>query len=272
MNDMKYSEYVDMYPETVIIRKEGVFYTVRGEGALVCHNFFGFKCWKTSDEIDSVSTGFVEANLPEVCNKLSEEAISYIVIVHGEITAGDSFDGNMFSEYAKGDISEIPYREPPKKKNKIDVDVLSDEEKKLCGISIKYMERLLNGRHPVNNSEIEKDSVVMDENVQRCFSFVVDILNRAVHAEKPNETEKAVAGRKKEKKGIPAVATFKPDFEDVIDRMIQDKELRMSELEAFIKPYLGELFVEEIDKIPAARISNWLLDNGYLCLFLVDKC
>ena len=46
--------------------------------------------------------------------------------------------------------------------------------------------------------------------------------------------------------------------------MIQDREVKMSEMEALVTPYLKALFEEDIKKIPTKRISNWLLDNGYL--------
>ncbi len=59
-------------------------------------------------------------------------------------------------------------------------------------------------------------------------------------------------------------ATFKSGYEEVIDKMIQNRDLKMTEMDAYIKPYLTELFEENIDKISIARISNWLLDNGYL--------
>lgn len=131
--------------------------------------------------------------------------------------------------------------------------IMSDDEKRLCQISIKYIERLLEGHHPVNNSVIENDTVLMDENVQRCFSFISDILKR-ISEEKTAKSSNT----------IPCAATFKADYKDVIDRMIQDREVKMSEMETLIRPYLKELFVEDFGKIPVARISNWLVENGYL--------
>ena len=66
-------------------------------------------------------------------------------------------------------------------------------------------------------------------------------------------------------------ATFKTDYKAVVNEMIQDREVKMSEMEALITPYLRALFVESIEKIPTARISNWLLDNGYLVSVVNEK-
>lgn len=256
MSDIKYAEYETMYPETVIIRKEGYFFTVRGLGAVICHNFFDFKCWKTSDEI--VSMGFSEPSVQKVCQKLSEQSISHLVLIKGEVVEGTSFDeNNRFNDYINTDISDIPYRESKKGKNTV-ANIVTDDEKKLCEISIKYMERLLDGHHPVNNTVIENDTILMDENVQRCFSFIVDIMKRVV-----NEPQ-SEAAELKTKKAKVCSATFKTEYKAVIDEMIQDREVKMSEMEALVTPYLKALFEEDIKKIPTKRISNWLLDNGYL--------
>lgn len=263
MSDIKYAEYETMYPETVIIRKEGYFFMVRGLGAVICHHFFDFKCWKTSDGI--VSMGFGEQSVQRVCQKLSEQSISHLVLIKGEVVEGTSFDeNNRFNDFINTDTSDIPYRESKKGKNTV-ANIVTDDEKKLCEISIKYMERLLDGHHPVNNSVIENDTILMNENVQRCFSFIVDIMKRVVGQSKVDFTE----GKTNRAKVYSA--TFKTDYKAVVNEMIQDREVKMSEMEALITPYLRALFVESIEKIPTARISNWLLDNGYLVSVVNEK-
>ena len=85
--------------------------------------------------------------------------------------------------------------------------ILKDEERNLCDISIKYMERILSGHHPVNNSVIEGDSVVQDENVKRCFAFIADVLKRVY--DQPEKQSKSKS------KGKCISATFKPEYKAV---------------------------------------------------------
>ncbi len=268
MSDLKYSEYENMYPETVIIRKEGYFYMVRGRGAIVCHHFFKYKCWKSENDV--VSTGFSENGLKMVCTKLHEESISYLVLVKGEIVEGENFnENNRFHEFDNMDLSDIPYRESNKKTketaDRTTEGFLSEEERKLCDISIKYLERLLDGRNPVNNSVIENDTVMSDANVQRCFSFIIDILKRA-HDKQEIVTKPKAMG----KKTVNRIA-LKPDSDSVIDKMIQDRDVKMTEMESLIKPFMNELFEGDVEKITTYKISNWLLDNGYLVSVKDDR-
>lgn len=137
-------------------------------------------------------------------------------------------------------------------------NIVSEDEKKLCEISIKYMERLLDGHHPVNNSIIENDTILMDENVKRCFSFVVDIMKRVINPPVSHDKKNKSSRRRVH------VATFKTNYKAVIEEMIKNREVKMSEMKGLITPYLKALFVEDIERIPSLRISNWLLDNGYL--------
>lgn len=262
MSDIPYTEYENMYPETVLIRKEGFFYMVRGESAAVIHAFFPYRGWKTSTDV--VSIGFPVGALEMVCNKLADEKISYAVIVNGEIIKGNNFEAeNRFNEFVSTDVSDIPYKAEKKKSEakREHFYTMTDEEKKLCGISITYLERLLDGHHPVNNSVIRNDTVLTDVNVQRCFTFIVDILKKvSTDVVEDEEQSKNLGADIKNNKSL----TFKGDAEAVIERMIQDKEVSISELEAIVKSYIKDLFEEEIDKITAVRISNWLVDGGYL--------
>lgn len=255
-DSISYAEYGNMYPDTVIIRKEGYFYMVRGQSAVVIHSFFSYRGWKSSS--GEIAIGFTD--LDKVCAKLSEEKITYAVFAKGEIIGGENFDSqNRFSDFLGTDTSDIPYRES-KKQKAMKSSIISDDEKKLCDVSIKYLERLLSGHNPVNNAVIEDDTILMDDNVQRCFSFIVDILGRIVA--EPEITTKPVSSETKKKE--VQILTYKPNSDEIISKMIQDREVPMVEMEGLISSYLPELFEEEVKKISATRISNWLVDKGYL--------
>ena len=133
---------------------------------------------------------------------------------------------------------------------------ITDEEKKLCKISITYLERLLEGHHPVNNSVIENDTILLDENVQRCFSFITDVLNKYIELENKQSAPKESQTNTK--------IVFKENAQDIIEEMIQQKEITVTELEQVVKSYNEKLFETEVRKISAVRVSNWLLENEYL--------
>ncbi len=272
MADMKYTDYEDMYPETVIIRREGYFYMIRGIGAVVCHGLINYKCWKTESGL--ISMGFTGNNILEkVCQKLHEESVSYLIIIRGEVIKGESFDDrNRFDEYINTDTSDIQFRKPPKrKKENINLStniipntdyILSEEEKKQCDIAIKYMERLLDGRHPVNNATLDDDTVASNENVQKCFGFILDILKRVSGVEE----------QKAEKDDeISDSSLLKSDYKEAIKRLLREEDIKMSEMESFMNAAAKDIFVVEPEKISSTRLANWLVDNGYLISVTDDK-
>jgi len=269
--DIKYTDYEDMYPDTVIIRREGYFYMVRGLGAIVCHHFFTYKCWKSGEGV--VSMGFSGGCMEKVCQKLKEESISYLVLARGEVKDGESFnEKNRFTEFINTDTSDIPYREKAKPTRARVVTTsssfLSDDERKLCDISIKYMERMISGHHPVNNSELDDDTVVSNENVQKCFGFVLDILKRV-----SSEPEKPAEYAKSAESVMPVAKKYelKPDYKDLIEQAIRDEEVRMSKMEPLMNECAKDIFVVKPEKISSTRLSNWLVDNGYLISVEDDK-
>ena len=253
---MSYAEYENMYPETVVIRKEGYFYMVRNESAAVIHAFFHYRGWKSSTGM--ISIGFSINALDSVCNKLEEESITYVVLDKGELVRGQNYeDENRFQIYSDTDVSDIPLKSTQSKEKKQEGYMLTEEEKKLCDISIKYMERLLEGHHPVNNIKIENDTILTDENVQRCFEFITNILRKVSDVSDVPEIQEKSTRKSK-------TVTFKENAQDIIEHMIVPKEVSVSELEAIIKSYNKDLFEEDVKTIQTTRISNWLVEEGYL--------
>lgn len=128
----------------------------------------------------------------------------------------------------------------------------NSKERQSCEISIKYMERLMGGRNPVNNQVIKTDTILTDSNLQKCFLFVVDILKRTLE-----EAETATA------QSITSL-TYKENIAQVIDEMVQEREVTITELNTIIQAYISAIFVEQLVKINVTKISNWLLEEGYL--------
>ena len=43
-------------------------------------------------------------------------------------------------------------------------------------IAILYLQRITEGRNPVNNMPVDEDSVINNPNVVRCMSFIKEVL------------------------------------------------------------------------------------------------
>lgn len=141
----------------------------------------------------------------------------------------------------------------------ISVPLLNEHEKKLNTISITYLERMLEGIHPVYNTSIPADSVLSDDNVKRCFEFVIDVLKKAGDLEVPSE----VTDTKPSRIQKHAVAKFVGGYQDIIAKMIFSHNIKMSDMQTIINEHVSHLLIEPI-KITSYKISNWLLENGYL--------
>lgn len=256
-----YSEYENLYPETVVIRKEGTFYNVRNNGARVIHALFDFKGWRTSKGHPTV--GFVTGEIDRVCLALERNFISHIVIANNEMVKGKDFGANnQFGKYKNTSIEDFSIQKTRSKgenKKTNHVFFLDETEKRLNGISITYIERLLSGIHPVYNTPISEGSVMADDNVKRCFSFVLDMLKRLDNLDEESEE---FSGRKKISSSKGCVE-FLDGYQEIVEKMIMNFDVRASELISLIQPHINNLFGKDI-KINMYKVSNWLLQEEYL--------
>lgn len=255
---MLYSAYEELYPETVILRKEGVFFNSRNNSARVIHAHFNFKGWQSANGNPTI--GFRIEEIETVQQKLTELQISYMVIANEDIIAGQNFENeNQFNKYINTSIDDFPVQKSMSKLPTISVPLLNEHEKKLNTISITYLERMLEGIHPVYNTSIPADSVLSDDNVKRCFEFVIDVLKKAGDLEVPSE----VTDTKPSRIQKHAVAKFVGGYQDIIAKMIFSHNIKMSDMQTIINEHVSHLLIEPI-KITSYKISNWLLENGYL--------
>ena len=255
---MLYSAYEELYPETVILRKEGVFFNSRNNSARVIHAHFNFKGWQSANGNPII--GFRIEEIETVQQKLTELQISYMVIANEDIIAGQNFeDNNQFNMYINTSIDDFPVQKSNSKTTTVSVPLLNEHENKLNTISITYLERMLEGIHPVYNTAIPADSVLSDDNVKRCFGFVIDVLKKVGDLEVPAE----VTDTKPSRTQKHAVATFVGEYQDVIAKMIISRNIKMSDMQTIINKHAPYLFIDPIN-ITSYKISNWLLESGYL--------
>lgn len=86
----KYSEWVEDYPECVVIRKEGVFYTVRGDGARIIEELTDLNL----SESDNPVTG--TPGLQTMTNALLLNEIDYIVVEDEGVKEQKTFPANRY--------------------------------------------------------------------------------------------------------------------------------------------------------------------------------
>ncbi len=113
-----------------------------------------------------------------------------------------------------------------------------------------YVDRIANGKNPINNLLVDEDYVLNDPNVIRCMFFIKDILSAV------KENGGSVSGKKtknkmpKKKYPVEALRAFK------------------AREKLTITPFVRKLN-EGIDKdttevVKVKPISEWLKENGYL--------
>lgn len=94
---MNYSELEEKYINTVIIRKEGFFYSVRNKSAYVITNLFDYKLGKQGKYDFS---GFPIKILDRILEVLDEKNINYMVISKENVIAVKEYVDNQFEVYS----------------------------------------------------------------------------------------------------------------------------------------------------------------------------
>lgn len=89
----KYAEWVKECPETVVVRKEGFFYTVRGEGAVIVGQISNYDVSDSSNPITGTPV------LEQLTELLKEKRINYVVIVDNQIVEKNLYEDNKYKEY-----------------------------------------------------------------------------------------------------------------------------------------------------------------------------
>lgn len=89
----KYADWVEEYPDTVVIRKEGYFYTTRGACAEIVAKITSYELGTGLSPV--TGTPKVEG----LITALTEQHINYIVIEHDEVVQREEFSDNRYGEY-----------------------------------------------------------------------------------------------------------------------------------------------------------------------------
>lgn len=113
-------------------------------------------------------------------------------------------------------------------------------------IAIKYIERMADGKNPVNNQVLDKDTVVNNPNIIRCFFFILDILKGVYEKEMKAE-------KKRESKAQFPFA--------VLNEYIYEKDKSISHIMLQMNDLVKE---ENTEKVTYNKVVRWLKASGYL--------
>lgn len=123
---------------------------------------------------------------------------------------------------------------------------MANTDLKKLEVAIKYIERMADGKNPVNNQAIDEDTIVNDPNVIRCFFFVADVLKRLYEKEVKAERKKA------KKESFP--------FE-----ILKNYEYRQDQSVSQIMKQVNEMVESDnVEKLSYTTVIKWLKFSGYL--------
>ena len=122
-------------------------------------------------------------------------------------------------------------------------------------VAITYMQRIADGKNPVNNMPAEDDDVLNNPNVIRCMFFVKEILEEV-------KSNGGCIGKKVSRKQREAM---KEDFPfEVLSKFEYKEDLPISR---FIEQINGMVDLNIYKKLSYKPIMMWLRDNE----FIVDE-
>lgn len=113
--------------------------------------------------------------------------------------------------------------------------------------AIIYVERITEGKNPVNNLPVESDSVINDPNVIRCMYFIKDALITI------KENGGVVGKKQKEKKKAFPIESL-DSFQFVENKVITKITEQLNE----------DIDLNVYQRLKYNVITDWLKKNGYL--------
>lgn len=120
------------------------------------------------------------------------------------------------------------------------------EEQKL-DVAIRYVERITEGRNPVNNAPLENDDL-NNPNIIRCMHFIKDVLEEVRH------NDGVVAGKMKKEPVLPFPVEILDKFSYIEDKSITHV------LNQIYEPITNV----NVKKVSVTKVTAALKEEGYL--------
>lgn len=104
-----YNIYKEKYREYVVLIKSGIFYSVYNDDVSIIYSLFHYKIKNVGNNFN---IGFPISNINNVCNKLVNKKINYIILEkendNYEVIEKQKFNKNNYNNY-KVDLSKLSY-------------------------------------------------------------------------------------------------------------------------------------------------------------------
>ena len=116
-----------------------------------------------------------------------------------------------------------------------------------------YMLKLAAGINPIDDSDISNDSALQNERLKKCFTYVAEVLDNA--SGNKNNIKKGY------KEPRAARQPFSITSDEIASIELIPHDCVISELTAVINEAAEK---DGMKKLQAARINDWLVNQGYL--------
>lgn len=114
--------------------------------------------------------------------------------------------------------------------------------------AIKYVERIADGRNPVNNTPLEETDVLNNPNIIRCMYFIKEIL------EEVRYNDGIVAGKREKEPSCPFPA-------EILDEFTYREDMSITHVLNQIYEPIAD---KNVKKISVTKVTAALKEEGYL--------
>lgn len=120
-----------------------------------------------------------------------------------------------------------------------------------------YLQLLSNGVHPVTGQSIPQDSAFVDPKVNRCFSFISEVLDEYVEL-------KAKVDQLEKDRNKNTIVVAKKQVFSITQEQCNSIKLSKEPISvmAFMKNINEVIDVETTEKLSSTRINKWLTNRG----------
>ena len=114
-----------------------------------------------------------------------------------------------------------------------------------------YVDKLANGVNPLNDEPVDDDDIVNNVRISRCLFYVSSVLEKVIG--NGGEVKQIKVSRE----------NFQIDYEKIKNMEYSETPIGISELTDRISVCKAD---ENMKKLPYGKITNWLLNKGFLKL------
>lgn len=173
-----YNQWAIEYPNYVVLRKEGYYYTARNESAQVLHDLLGYKLGISGQNLMTGSPV-----LQPVVDALVFNKINYIVIEDGEIIDKQEFEGGdiVFGYYSSCNTKINDKQYSNGKDN-----LISNNTSIINNVDLlNYINSLLVGVDPFTGELLERDHIINRSQTKEILMLSKRIIEKRNAGDKP---------------------------------------------------------------------------------------